>query len=71
MYCDAFKTNLRNVLAGCPFCSITEEMNAIQDLRLMISSELERMKHLLIERRDMLLAGVSSDSLGSEVSQKV
>ena len=46
-------------------------MNAIQELRLMISSELERMKHLLIERRDMLLAGVSSDSLGSEVSQKV
>ena len=71
MYCDAFKTNLRNVLAGSPFCSITEEMNAIQELRLMISSELDRMKHLLIERRDMLLAGVSSDSLGSEVSQKV
>ena len=71
IYCDAFKTNSRNVLAGSSFCSITEEMNAIQELRLMISSELERMKHLLIERRDMLLAGVSSDSLGCEVSQKV
>ena len=47
-------------------------MNAIQELRLMISSELERMKHLLAERRDMLLSrAVRDPPLGSEVSQKV
>ena len=46
-------------------------MNAIQELRLLISSELERMKHLLAERRSMLLAGATKDPLGTGVSQKV
>lgn len=65
---DALRcTHTKHMLAR-----ITEEMNAIQELRLMISSELERMKHLLAERRDMLLSrAVRDPPLGSEVSQKM
>ena len=46
-------------------------MKAIQELRLLISSELERMKDMLAERRKMLLAGATRDPVGSSVSQKV
>ena len=55
----------------CPFCSITEEMNAIQGLRVQIASELERMKQLLDERRLMLQEGIAHGAVGSNVSQKV
>ena len=53
------------------FFSITEEMSAIQELRLLISSELERMKDLLSERRKMLLAGAARNPVCSGVTQKV
>lgn len=46
-------------------------MNAIKELRLMISSELERMKFLLSERRRMLLAGVAKGPVCFGVSQQV
>ena len=46
-------------------------MKAIQELRLLVNSELERMKHLLTERRNMLLAGAARDPVGTGVSQKV
>ena len=53
------------------FCSITEEVNAIQELRLLITSELERMRSLLSERRKMLLAGAARSPVCSGVTQKV
>ena len=53
------------------FCSITEEVNAIHELRLLISSELERMRCLLSERRKMLLAGATRSPVCSGVTQKV
>lgn len=53
------------------FCRITEEVNAIQELRLLISSELERMRCLLSERRKMLLAGATRSPVCSGVTQKV
>ena len=46
-------------------------MNAIKELRVMISSELERMKFLLSERRRMLLAGVAKGPVCFGVSQQV
>ncbi|KAL9957681.1 hypothetical protein ACROYT_G034605 [Oculina patagonica] len=50
---------------------ITEEMNAIQELRSLISSELERMKCLLSERRKMLLAGATKNPVCHGVTQKM
>ena len=46
-------------------------MNAIQELRVMIGSELERMKFLLSERRRLLLAGVAKSPVCFGVSQRV
>ena len=46
-------------------------MNAIQELRLLITSELERMRSLLSERRKMLLAGATRSPVCSGVTQKV
>ena len=53
------------------FCSITEEVNAIQELRVLITSELERMRSLLSERKKMLLAGAARSPVCSGVTQKV
>lgn len=50
---------------------ITEEMNAIQGLRVQIANELERMKQLLDERRLMLQEGIAHGAVGSNVSQKM
>ncbi|XP_020632299.1 uncharacterized protein LOC110069165 isoform X2 [Orbicella faveolata] len=50
---------------------ITEEVNAIHELRLLISSELERMRYLLSERRKMLLAGATRSPVCSGVTQKM
>lgn len=50
---------------------ITEEVNAIHELRLLISSELERMRCLLSERRKMLLAGATSSPVCTGVTQKM
>ena len=52
-------------------CSITEEVNAIRELRLLITCELERMRYLLSERRKMLLAGATRSPVCSGVTQKV
>ena len=46
-------------------------MNAIQELRVMIGSELERIKFLLSERRRLLLAGVAKSPVCFGVSQRV
>ncbi len=62
---------LSEVLFFSLFCRITEEMNAIQELRSLISSELERMKCLLSERRKMLLAGATRNPVCHGVTQKV
>ncbi|XP_022798818.1 uncharacterized protein LOC111336911 isoform X3 [Stylophora pistillata] len=50
---------------------INEEVSAIQELRVMIGSELERMKFLLSERRRLLLAGVAKNPVCFGVSQSV
>ncbi|KAJ7340111.1 hypothetical protein OS493_002837 [Desmophyllum pertusum] len=50
---------------------ITEEVNAIQELRVLIGSELERMKCLLSERRKMLLVGATRSLVCCGVTQKM
>lgn len=70
-YFNSKFTKQLKVLTILSICRITEEVNAIQELRLLIGSELDRMKRLLAERRDMLLSGATSDPVGSAVSQRV